>query len=80
MERKLLKQLRIEKKLTQQELAESLGISSIYVRKIEKGTVKPGRETLIIYESFFKRNMKELFPDIFFTANDKKCIKNKQLA
>lgn len=78
MERKLLKQLRVSKNLTQQELADELGISAIYVRKIEKGVVKPGRETLIAYEAFFEKSMKDLFPDIFFTPNDKKCI--KQLA
>lgn len=80
MERRLLKQLRINRKLTQQELAEKLGISSVYVRKLEKGVVKPGREMLISYETFFGRSMKELFPDIFFEQNDKKCIKEKQLA
>lgn len=80
LERQLLKQLRVNKKLTQQELAEILGISSVYVRKIEKGVVKPGRETLISYETFFNRSMKELFPDIFFIQNDKKCIKENQLA
>ncbi|AMX01124.1 hypothetical protein ATY39_14100 [Rummeliibacillus stabekisii] len=75
----MLKQLRKDKNLTQQELAEEIGISSIYVRKIEKGAVKPGRETLILYENYFGISMRELFPDIFFIINDKKCI-NEQRA
>lgn len=71
MERELLKQLRKKQELTQQKLADKLGISSIYVRKIEKGVAVPGRQTLIAYERFFNKSMKELFPDIFFESNDK---------
>lgn len=75
MERKYLKQLRTELGLTQQGLALRLGISAIYVRKIEKGTVKPGRNTLVVYEKFFEKSMKDLFPDIFFEPVDTKFIK-----
>lgn len=75
MERKLLKQLRVKQNLTQHELAIKLGISTIYVRKLEKGVVNPGRETMINYEKYFKRSMKDLFPDLFFDNNDKKFIK-----
>lgn len=76
MERTTLLQLRKKYKLTQQELAEKLGISTVYVRKLEKGVVNPGRETLVKYESFFKTDMKKMFPDLFFNTNDKKLIKN----
>jgi len=74
MEREMLLLLRKKHKLTQQELAENLGISTVYVRKLEKGVVNPGRETLIKYERFFEKDMKELFPDLFFDINDKKLI------
>ncbi|WP_246202669.1 helix-turn-helix domain-containing protein [Virgibacillus doumboii] len=76
MERKTLLQLRKEQSLTQQQLAERLGISTVYVRKLEKGVVNPGRETLVKYENFFNKDMKALFPDIFLSKNDKKLIKN----
>ncbi|GAE32410.1 helix-turn-helix domain-containing protein [Halalkalibacter hemicellulosilyticus] len=77
MERKEILQLRKEKNLTQQQLAEKLGISTIYVRKLEKGVVNPGRETLVKYENFFGVDMKSLFPDLFFSNYDKKLINNK---
>lgn len=76
MERKTLLQQRMEHDLTQQQLAKKLGISTVYVRKLEKGVVNPGRETLVRYESFFNKDMKTLFPDLFFGTNDKKLIKN----
>ncbi|WP_029265771.1 helix-turn-helix domain-containing protein [Virgibacillus alimentarius] len=76
MEREILLHLRKKHNLTQQELARSLGISTVYVRKLEKGVVNPGRVTLIKYEKFFDKDMKKMFPDLFFSANDKKLIKN----
>lgn len=79
MERKLLKALRIKHKLTQQELSERLGISTVYVRKLENGDANPGRETMIKYENFFQVDMRKLFSDLFFDCNDKKCIKTQQV-
>jgi len=76
MKRPLLLQLRKNHKLTQQGLAEKLGISTVYVRKLEKGDVNPGRETLVKYENFFEVDMKKLFPDLFFDSYDKNFIKN----
>lgn len=80
MERKLLKTLRNKHKLTQQKLAENLNISTIYVRKLEKGDANPGRETMIKYENFFQEDMRKLFPDLFFKIDDKKCIKTKEVS
>lgn len=77
MERKTLLQLRKKHKLTQQGLANELGISTVYVRKLEKGVVNPGRETLVKYESYFQVDMKKLFPDLFFNNYDKLFIKRK---
>nr|WP_289038204.1 helix-turn-helix transcriptional regulator [uncultured Allobacillus sp.] len=76
MERAILIQLRKKHNLTQQELADKLDISTVYVRKLEKGTVAAGRKTMLKYEQFFKKDMKELFPDLFFNDNDNKFIKN----
>ncbi|OES45269.1 helix-turn-helix domain-containing protein [Domibacillus iocasae] len=80
MERKLLIKLRIGKGFTQEELAEDLGISTIYVRKLEKGNVNPGRKTMIKYEQYFKVSMKELFPDLFFDSGDTKLIEKKEVS
>ncbi|MHC8517038.1 helix-turn-helix domain-containing protein [Sporosarcina sp. ITBMC105] len=80
LERKLLKELRLKKNLTQQELADNLGISAVYVRKIEKGDVNAGLPTMIKYESFFGVSMRKLFPDIFLEVNDKKLINNNKRA
>lgn len=80
MERKILKELRLKKKLTQQELADAIGISAVYVRKIEKGDVNAGLPTMIKYESFFGISMRKLFPDIFLENNDTKFIKKDKRA
>ncbi|QDI90249.1 XRE family transcriptional regulator [Salicibibacter halophilus] len=69
MKREKLITLRKEKGLTQAKLAENLGISTIYVRKIEHGYVSAGRKTMLKYENFFDKDMKELFPDLFFEDN-----------
>ncbi|WP_246231539.1 helix-turn-helix domain-containing protein [Sporosarcina jiandibaonis] len=78
MERKLVKQLRLKHNLTQQQLAEKLDLSTVYVRKIEKGVVNAGLPTMIKYENLFGVNMRTLFPDIFFEANDNEFIKKKK--
>ncbi|EZH67933.1 hypothetical protein DH09_08435 [Bacillaceae bacterium JMAK1] len=80
MERTQLIKLRLELGKTQKELADNLGISAVYVRKIEKGDVDPGRNTILKYVHFFAKDMTELFPDIFFNINDKKCIKTSNSA
>lgn len=75
MKRERIIQERVKRKLKRFELAEALGISEIYVRKIESGTVKPGRDTILKFESFYKVGQKTLFPDIFLITNDKKLTK-----
>ena len=44
---KIIKQYRKNNKLTQFELAERIGVSEFYVSALERGSRKPGRETLI---------------------------------
>lgn len=61
--------------LTQVELARNLGISEVYVRKLESGTRNPSIALMIKIEKLFGISMKELFPDIFFNNNDTDCIK-----
>ncbi|MCR6111790.1 helix-turn-helix transcriptional regulator [Bacillus sp. A301a_S52] len=76
MKREKLINLRKSKKLTQEKLAEKIGISTVYVRKIENGDVDPGKNTLLKYQKYFNEEASTLFPDIFFSVNDKKLIGN----
>jgi putative transcriptional regulator len=74
MRRERLIKERKKRKKTQCELATDLDISEVYVRKIEAGTVKPGRDMIIKFENYYGLSMKTLFPDIFFALSDKKLI------
>lgn len=62
--------------LTQSALAQKLGISEVYVRKLESGKRNPSITLMLKFEKLFNVSMKELFPDIFFKRNDTKCIEN----
>ncbi|MEK4628077.1 helix-turn-helix transcriptional regulator [Solibacillus sp. FSL R7-0682] len=73
--RKKLIEKRKQHKLTQIDLAKQLGISEVYVRKLERGSRNPSITLMIKFEEFFDLSMKELFPDIFLKENDTKCIK-----
>lgn len=61
--------------LTQVELSKKLGISEVYVRKLESGGRNPSVFTMLKFETLYGVPMKELFPDIFLIKNDTKCIK-----
>ncbi|MCH7321745.1 helix-turn-helix transcriptional regulator [Solibacillus sp. MA9] len=74
MRKKLIEQ-RKQHLLTQFELAKQLGISEVYVRKLERGSRNPSIALMIKFEEFFGLPMKELFPDIFLKVNDTECIK-----
>lgn len=68
-----LKQERKTMKLTQSELAERLGISTVYVRKIENGYL-PRPDIMVKYQDVFNISVTELFPEYFAVFNDKKFI------
>jgi putative transcriptional regulator len=74
MKRRKLIELRKQRSLTQRQVAEVLGISEVYVRKIEKGDSDPGRETMVKFQHFYQYDLTELFPDIFLINFDTKCI------
>jgi putative transcriptional regulator len=74
LKRERLVRERAKRNKTQQEVANSLDISEVYVRKLESGSVKPGRDTMLKFENYFKVSAKKLFPDIFFDIDDKKFI------
>jgi putative transcriptional regulator len=67
---------RQKRKLTQKQVAQIIGISEVYVRKIEKGEKNPGRETMLKFGKLYDLNERELFPDLFHVSVDTKCIKN----
>ncbi len=68
-----LKKERKTMKLTQSELAEKLGISTVYVRKIENGYL-PRPDIMVKYQDVFNISVTELFPEYFAVFNDKKFI------
>ena len=67
--------IRIKNQLTQRQVASMLGISEVFVRKIEKGIRNPGRATMLKFEKLYSTSERELFPDLFFIDSDTKCIK-----
>jgi putative transcriptional regulator len=76
MKRQILIDHRKDNNLTQKQVADALGISEVYVRKIENGVAHPGRTTMLKFEKLFERNSNELFPDLFQVFIDTKCIKS----
>ncbi|MEK5070550.1 helix-turn-helix transcriptional regulator [Sporosarcina sp. FSL K6-1508] len=75
--REVLIEKRQQKELTQLEVADKIGVSEVFVRKIEKGDRNPSVETMLKFESLYSTSMRLLFPDIFQVSNDTKCIKSK---
>lgn len=65
MRRERLAKERTSRNLTQEQAAMELGISTIYLRKLEGGQSKPGRETMLKLESYYGVPARDLFPDIF---------------
>lgn len=65
MKRQRLVEARKSLNKTQAEAAADIGISEIYLRKIENGASKPGRETMLRFEQYYGISMRELFQDIF---------------
>ncbi|MEC0623725.1 helix-turn-helix transcriptional regulator [Staphylococcus warneri] len=73
--RKRLIEERSKRGWTQKQVSERLGLSEIYVRKIEKGTRNPGRETMLKFETLYSVPDQLLFPDLFQVYVDTYCIK-----
>ncbi|WP_342510526.1 helix-turn-helix transcriptional regulator [Sporosarcina sp. FSL K6-1522] len=77
--REVLIEKRQQKELTQLEVAEKIGVSEVFVRKIEKGDRNPSVETMLKFESLYSTSMRLLFPDIFQVSIDTKCINSKEV-
>lgn len=75
MARKKLIQERLNRNLTQKEVAKIIGISEVFVRKIEKGNANPGRKTMLKFEKLYGVSERYLFPDLFDVKIDTKRIK-----
>lgn len=73
-----LKKERERLNLSRNKLAEKLGISEIYVRKLESGSSNPSIDVAKIFAEFYKKPLDYLFPDLFLLSFDTKCIKNKK--
>lgn len=58
---KKLKELRKGEKLTQQELADRLGIGRVNYTRYETDTVRPDYETLLAIADFYHVSLDELF-------------------
>lgn len=58
---KKLKELRSAEKLTQQDLAEKLGIGRVNYTRYETDAVRPDYETLILLADFYNISLDELF-------------------
>lgn len=48
-----LKQLRIDKGVTQKKIAEHIGVQCVSLQRFEYGTVKPSLDTLIALADFY---------------------------
>lgn len=77
MRRDNLAAARARRGLTQEQAAENIGISTVYLRKLESGYVKPGRRAMVLIEQYYGVSMRELFPDIFLPTNDNEIIKKE---
>ncbi|TCW59034.1 helix-turn-helix protein [Bacillus thuringiensis] len=77
--RKRLIDERTARSLTQKELAVALNLSTVFVRKVEKGERNPSVKTMKVYQRFFGVRVTELFPDIFNDFDDTKRIKDTEL-
>jgi transcriptional regulator with XRE-family HTH domain len=58
-----LKEMRMKARLTQRELAESLGISAAIIGRYEKGNVTPSDKTLFAINRFFEQLHGETMTD-----------------
>lgn len=64
---------------TQAKVAKGVGISTVYLRKLEAGTENPGRDTMIALSVYYNVPAEELFPDLFCTYYDRNSIIKKEL-
>lgn len=54
-----------EKKGDRNQVARELAISVVYLRMIETGALKPGRDLMLRISKYFGKPLEYLFPDLF---------------
>lgn len=54
-----------EAKGTRDQVAPNLGISKVYLRMLETGALKPGRDLMFRFSAYFNQPIEKLFPDLF---------------
>lgn len=63
---------------TQHHAALEIGISPIYLRKLESGEVNPGRSVMFRLCDYYKVEAKSLFPDLVPDSHYKKFIAEEE--
>ncbi|MBO8164667.1 MAG: helix-turn-helix transcriptional regulator [Brevibacillus sp.] len=54
-----------EAKGSRDQVASELGISKVYLRMLETGALKPGRDLMLKMSNYFDQPLEVLFPDLF---------------
>lgn len=78
MEREIVRKLREQSGMTQNQLAQSLGISAVYVRKIERGDRRPSNTIAERYVKQFGLSADRIFPDVYAGLVDTKRTDKKE--
>lgn len=77
IERTVLRAQREKRDKTQAQLAQSIGISEVYVRKLESGASRPGYGVVKKFVDYYQQPANKLFPDIFLPLIDTKRSKEE---
>lgn len=56
-----LKKLRAERNLTQEELAQAVGVTRVTINYIENGEYRPSLELAFLLAGFFKKRIEDIF-------------------
>lgn len=60
-----------EAKGSREQVASELGISKVYLRMLENGSLKPGRDLMLKMSTYFNQPLDLLFPDLFESIGSK---------
>lgn len=78
MKRQKMREKRLEKGMTFKEVAEKVGLSAVYIRKIENGDRTPSLVSAAKLSNLLGLSVKNLYPDIFLENYDTKRIKEEK--
>ncbi len=63
--RNVLMTKRIDAGYTRKEVASNIGLSEIFVRKLEEGGRNPSIKTMLKFQDLYGEPIENLFPDVF---------------